>query len=308
MTYVRSILMGDPTYFRIKHGANPHTRNRWGVRKAVDHVKAKEQWQTMKEALESYGVQVHVIPAHEDLPGLVFPANAGYVPRFDEPLPIAGRDFVLSSLNPGRREEQVIYEAVLAPLGLKLHRISRQFEGQADLIPWCGSFLFTFGRIERQRFIPSWSWPPWRRIYGFRTDERAVFELKAWIPPERILHLELADERFYHGDTVFCSFGHHREHLLVYPAGVTAESLAQLENKEGILWLSEQDARAFAANSFQVVQDKHCILFMPAGISSDLRRQIEAKGVEVVLIDVSEFLEKGGGSVKCMVGDLGMLS
>jgi hypothetical protein len=28
-------------------------------------------------------------------------------------------------------------------------------------------------------------------------------------------------------------------------------------------------------------------------------------GVEPIPIDVSEFLKKGGGSVKCMIGDLG---
>ena len=32
------------------------------------------------------------------------------------------------------------------------------------------------------------------------------------------------------------------------------------------------------------------------------------RGVTPISVDVSEFLKKGGGSVKCMIGDLGVIS
>jgi len=32
---------------------------------------------------------------------------------------------------------------------------------------------------------------------------------------------------------------------------------------------------------------------------------VRERGVEPVVINVSEFLRKGGGAVKCMIGDLG---
>ena len=44
---------------------------------------------------------------------------------------------------------------------------------------------------------------------------------------------------------------------------------------------------------------------MPAGISERLRAQIRERGTTPITVDVSEFLKKGGGSVKCMVADLG---
>ncbi|MGH7948965.1 MAG: arginine deiminase-related protein [Candidatus Binataceae bacterium] len=40
-------------------------------------------------------------------------------------------------------------------------------------------------------------------------------------------------------------------------------------------------------------------------MSERLRNQIRERSVEPVTIDVSEFLAKGGGSVKCMILDLG---
>jgi hypothetical protein len=44
---------------------------------------------------------------------------------------------------------------------------------------------------------------------------------------------------------------------------------------------------------------------MPEGISNGLVNDIRSLSVEPVLINVSEFLAKGGGSIKCMILDLG---
>ena len=46
---------------------------------------------------------------------------------------------------------------------------------------------------------------------------------------------------------------------------------------------------------------------MPDGLSERLLDQIRDRGVRPLTVDVSEFLKKGGGSVKCMIGDLGLL-
>jgi hypothetical protein len=40
-------------------------------------------------------------------------------------------------------------------------------------------------------------------------------------------------------------------------------------------------------------------------VSQRLQAEVRERGVTPVLVDVSEFLRKGGGSVKCMIGDLG---
>ena len=44
---------------------------------------------------------------------------------------------------------------------------------------------------------------------------------------------------------------------------------------------------------------------MPEGVSAALLERVRERGVEPVLVNVSEFLAKGGGSVKCMILDLG---
>ena len=64
----------------------------------------------------------------------------------------------------------------------------------------------------------------------------------------------------------------------------------------------------YAANSFalDVAGEPH--LVMPQGVSARLADAVRARGTRIVTADVSEFHKKGGGSVKCMIGDLGELA
>ena len=290
------ILMGDPSYFSIKRGANPHTRNRWGCRKKVDLPKAIDQWHRMKETLEQYDVKVHVVPPDPDLPGLVFPANAGV--RIND-------RYLMASLNPARAAEQDIYKKVIQDLGLPIDFVNHQFEGEADLIRWGDQFILTHGRIEKQRFIFNPGLPPWKKKYGFRTDIEVLEELTQWIPREKIIPVELQLEEFYHGDTIFCTFGVHREYLLAYQGGIKKEPVGVFN--KNVIWIAKEEAFAFAANSFQIIYQEEPILFMPRGSAKNCRVQIAKRGVQIVELDVSEFFEKGGGSVKCMIGDLGVM-
>jgi N-dimethylarginine dimethylaminohydrolase len=72
-----------------------------------------------------------------------------------------------------------------------------------------------------------------------------------------------------------------------------------------LIELSDNDAALYAANSFQIEDGRRFIFFMPFGVSEALCSKIRANGVEPALVDVSEFLAKGGGSIKCMILDLG---
>ena len=78
-------------------------------------------------------------------------------------------------------------------------------------------------------------------------------------------------------------------------------------NGNAVIELSDADAARYAANSFTLVQGNEARLLMPAGVSDHLLAQIRERGVTPITVDVSEFLEKGGGSVKCMIGDLGSI-
>jgi N-dimethylarginine dimethylaminohydrolase len=247
-------------------------------------------------------MQVAVVPANPAHPGLVYPANAGFR---------HGDVFVLSNLTPTRAGEQPIYRRVVESLGLRCVTIQARFEGEADLFAAGDVLLFSHGRIRRQRFVPRLGWPPWKRIYGFRSDPRALDEIEAIAElGKQVLRIELIDERYYHGDTCLCSFGAGRAFLLAYTPVLHAASAARLRKLFGdrLIEIDADDAAIYAANSFALEAGGESLLVMPEGVSARLVDAVSARGVRVVKADVSEFHKKGGGSVKCMIGDLGLLA
>jgi N-dimethylarginine dimethylaminohydrolase len=303
---MRAVLMGDPTHFSVRGGANPHTRNFLGMRRRVSRSRAVAQWHALARALIRLGVRVFVIPPQPACPGLVYPANAGFTPTLVEEPP-ERRLYVVSNLIASRAAEGPIYQAQLSGLGFETIRARHRFEGEADFFPAGDAYLLTTGRIERQRFVPHIGLPPWRRIYGFRTEADAEEELTPLVAPRPVFLLELVDESYYHGDTVLCSFGERRHHLLAYLEGLSPASQAILEAHFGdqILRLARADAEVYAANSFGLASGGSHYLVMPAGVGDALLDAVAARGVAPVVVEVSEFLKKGGGSVKCMIGDLG---
>jgi N-dimethylarginine dimethylaminohydrolase len=307
----RVVLMGDPSHFSVKGGANPHTRGRLGFRRRVDRARAIEQWRGLHDRVRDLGVRVLVVPPHPEQPGLVYPANAGFLADLDAEKPLSEKTFYLANLIESRAGEKNHYRQVLAYAGYRVATIDDRyrFEGEADFFPAGDFYVFSFGRIEAQRFVPALRLPPWRRIYGFRSDERVEPILGRIVQPKPVLRVELALEAHYHGDTALCAFGPGRRQLLVYERALAPEGLAALKEvfKERLLPLEEADAVRYAANSFALHQGGEHHLLMPAGVSERLQAQVRERGALPMTIDVSEFLKKGGGSVKCMIGDLGPL-
>jgi N-dimethylarginine dimethylaminohydrolase len=240
---------------------------------------------------------------------LVYPANAGFLFPLED-TSAEKKAFYLANLLPSRAREQPAYRNAIESLGFITKTLNARFEGEADFFPAGPYMIFTHGKVERQRFMPRIGLPPWRRAYGFRSDHRAVEELRSIVGSRPVLALELSDEAYYHGDTVLCSFGPRREYLLAYMDGLTSESRLRLRRAFGpdLVTIDSSDAARYAANSFQIRSGGSCTLILPSGVSQPTLEQIRERGVEPTLVEVSEFLFKGGGSIKCMILDLGPTS
>lgn len=307
MVATRVVLMGDPTYFSIRAGANPHTRTAWGRRKNVDRTKAIAQWHAFAQLLRRFGVRVLVVPPDPALTGLVYPANAGFLFPLAASVPIATKTFYLANLLPSRAGEQPVYERFLERCGFHTAHLQARCEGEADFFPVGKRYVFTYGRVEIQRFRFRLGMPPYERVYGFRSELGALAELQQIAAGIEVVPLELCDEAYYHGDTLLCAFGPDRRFLLAYLDALmpTAADGLQTLLKDDLIPLNAADAALYAANSFTLTHAGKHYLFMPAGVSDVLQAQVRERAVEPITIDVSEFLRKGGGAVKCMVGDLG---
>jgi N-dimethylarginine dimethylaminohydrolase len=279
------------------------------MRRRVDRERAIRQWQRLRDVLRELGVRVLVVPPDPAQPGLVYPANAGFLTELDAEEPFQRKTFYLSNLIQTRAGERHHYERVLLSAGYRTASIHPRyrFEGEADFFPVGEQHVLTHGRVERQRFVPRFGLPPWRRVYGFRTHAQVESVLKPLVAPRPVVRAELVLEAHYHGDTAICAFGPEREHVLLYPRALGPEGCARLRQAFGaaLVELEASDAERYAANSFTLTHGDDSVLVMPDGLSQRLLAQVRERGVTPIPVDGSEFLKKGGGSVKCMIGDLG---
>jgi N-dimethylarginine dimethylaminohydrolase len=304
--------MGDPAHFSVMGGANPHPRTGGGTRRRVDRALAIAQWQRLHDQLRDLGIRVLVVPPDPAQPGLVYPANAGFMKDVDAEEPLASRRFTLANLLSSRAGEKPHYRRVLEAAGIPCSEIDPawRFEGEADFFPAGDAYLLTHGRVLRQHFVPALAIPPWKRVYGFRTDAGVEPVLREIVGPARpILRIELRLEAHYHGDTALCAFGPSRRFLLAWRSALEPGAMGRLRElfRERLIELGDEDARRYAANSFTYTPPDGAgsFLVVPDGLSDHLLGQIRERKVTPLPVDVSEFLKKGGGSVKCMIGDLG---
>lgn len=304
-----AVLLADPSFFEIKIGKNPYTRDRFGFRKKVDLPKALDQWKRFKETLESLGARVEVIPAHKECPSMTFCANAGFLfPKYTLD-PWESKKFYLSK-PLHRAAETGIYQDFFKCLGIPTQTMPRLFEGEADFFE-CGDFyIFTYGDIVPTGFRPYLGWPPYFYQSSHRSEEGAFSVLESVVAPKSVVKARLTDTRYYHGDTALFAFGKNREHLLAYPAALQADGFERLKKHLGqkLIAISRADAESFAANSFQLDTPSGPCVVLPQGVSKSLEETIQKLDCRTQRVDVSEFFEKGGGSVKCLLCDLGYVA
>src|SRR3954454_24037700 len=93
----RRFLMCPPEHFGVLYEINP-----WmDAAVPVDRDVALEQWHALAANLRHAGAEVEVLEAHEDVPDLVFTANAGIV---------NGAHFIRSRFRHPERQAETPYD------------------------------------------------------------------------------------------------------------------------------------------------------------------------------------------------------
>jgi N-dimethylarginine dimethylaminohydrolase len=286
-----AVAMTAPRHYAIKGGANPHTRHEDDSLKRVDASVARDQWHDYVDALLDGGVDVYVFEPVEDLTGMVFTANAGFLKgRLDDERSTTEKTFYPSHFTAEHRvPEADAYVEFFESFGFEVddYPADWRFEGEADAFP-----IGRSGDLE------------WLFTYGFRSEPNVGDWLEEEIVGETFHRFRLTDPKYYHGDCLICDLG---GPLLAWKGGLEDESAERLESVFGdrIVDLDDTDAEQFIGNSFYVETEGERLLYAPAAIRDATRARIEERGVDVVPVDISEFFGKGGGGPKCMVFNLG---
>lgn len=275
MTARPLFLMTDSSHFGVTYQINPWMRpDAWRADPVAQRAAAVQSATGLRIALAAIGARVETIPAVEDLPDLVFPANAAIV--------LDGRALVARFRHPERQGEEAIFRATF--VGLQARGLIAEVidlpddvlqEGAGDCIWDADRSFFWAGHGQRSTAN---SLPVIEKIFG-----------------QHVVGLELATDRFYHLDTCFCPLAGGK--VLYYPPAFTADALAAIHahvRPEDRIDATDEDAGAFCVNAVNI---GHHILMAKAPQS--LRVRLRGAGYSIAEVDLAPFILSGGGAY-CM--------
>ena len=257
----RRYLMCPPEHFGVLYEINSwmHTEVQ------VDVDRAMAQWQALVATLRDAGATIELQEPVEELPDLVFTANAGIV---------NGSQFVPARFRHPERQGETPHDvAWFEAAGFTVDELPLgvSHEGAGDALPF-GDVLLSG--------------------YRMRTDAASHAYLSR-LTGAAVRSVELVDERLYHLDITFCPLDDRR--ALVAPMGWDSYGWRVVQSLvPEPLVLDEAATLAFCANSVVVGRN----VVMPS-CPVDVGRQLEAWGFTVAVVDVGEF-QKAGGACRCL--------
>lgn len=261
---MKTILMCRPVYYDVDYDINPWmTNNKNTVDKELAHV----QWENLYEALTKV-FNVKLITAVQNLPDMVFTANAGFYKKRHNLV------YVSNFKNRERKGEEIHFIQWFMKNGYSVFQPNVSFEGEGDLLKG-DSHNHWFG-------------------HGFRSD-RSVKNVFPFTEISNSRHLEMIDPRFYHLDTCFIPLRNGGN--LWYPGAFTEESQEKIRRNSFNSYsveVTEEEALTFCCNA--IVKDNY--VFMPK--CDSVAKKLLKKGFIVKQFEMSEFM-KSGGACKCLV-------
>lgn len=258
------ILMCAPDYYGIKYEINP-----WmNMNIQADNKKAKTQWENLYSILKDrLGVDVRLVEPREDVPDMVFTANAAVM---------YGKKAIISRFKYKERQPEEKYFADwFKENGYEVVEMPKEiaFEGAGDAL-YLKDILFS-------GYVP-------------RTDITAHTWLSELLKIE-VISLELTNKNFYHVDTCFCPLTD--DFLIYYPNAFDSYGNMVIERyvpEEKRIIVNEEEASYFTCNAVNI--GKNVVTNLTTKRFSNLLKE---KGFNHIQTDMSEYM-KAGGACKCL--------
>ncbi len=269
LSWGRHYVAVRPDHFRVDYAINPFM----DPADQPDPLLAMEQWEGMVAAIEAAGAWVDVIDQRADAPDMVYAMNLGLALQRPGRAPA----MTLSHMrHPERRMETASAADWFTAGGWQTSYVGR--DGVGAHFEAGDAFAFGDALVVG---------------HGPRTDELALKALATDLDI-RVRGVRTTHPGMYHLDLAFCPVT--TETALVCPEAFDAASAEALMAliPDPIVLTEAEALTTFAANSIVVGSQ----ILMP-GCPEGVRAALEARGLEVRLVDVSEF-HKGGGSVRCL--------
>jgi N-dimethylarginine dimethylaminohydrolase len=261
--------MCPPDHFEVAYVINPWMEGQYA---RTDVARALRQWTALKQTIERHA-QVSQLAPRENLPDLVFTANAGLV--------MDGAVVLSRFRSKERQGEEAIDRRWFEEHDFRILELPPEltFEGAGDALLDPSRALLWVG-------------------HGFRSHKDAAPLLETLLAT-RTVSLTLIDPRFYHLDTCLAPLAD--GFLMYYPGAFTEDSRAAIETNVPAnrrIAVDEEDALRFCCNAVALND-----LVILNDASPALQDHLKQAGLTLALTPLSEFL-KAGGAAKCLTLNL----
>ncbi|HEX6150700.1 dimethylarginine dimethylaminohydrolase family protein [Nocardioides sp.] len=274
LAWGRTYVVVRPDHFRVDYQINPF------MDPAVqpDASLARAQWESLVGTIERLGGTVHVVDQRPDAPDMVYAMNLGLAVE----RPDGARHVVLSHMrHPERRMETDSARAFFQAQGWSTSYVGRDGVG--------AHFEAGDGFAFRGDLVVG---------YDPRTEELGLKHLATELNT-RVRGFRITHPGMYHLDLAFCPLDDTRA-LICPDAFDAASAAALLDHVPDPIVLTEEEAlTTFAANSIVVPSATGAGTVVMPACPDRVRAELESAGLDVVVLDLSEF-HKGGGSIRCL--------
>jgi N-dimethylarginine dimethylaminohydrolase len=279
------VLMSGVDYFDDGQAINPFMDK--NVK--INIEKARAEHQEIRQALQSAGVEVKIVPPPKDCQDGVYTANWALV---------RGGKAVLSNLPNARQGEEPYAEKVLKDLGKTTYKIPGgvHFSGQGDALP-CGNYLFAGTgyrtQPEAHKFVAD--------ALSYSVINLQTIPKKTWYGKAVINHDSgWPDSYFYDIDLALAVLRQpsaNQKGLIAWcPDAFMPQSRKRITAFDGVDKIEvdfNEAKKGFATNLVSTGET----VVMSAN-APKFKTQLEKLGFKVITPQITE-LAKGGGYIRC---------
>lgn len=273
------VLMSGAAYFDDRQAINAYMDDRI----TVDVEKAVQEHAAIELAFEQAGISVVQVAPPENCQDGVYTANWAL---------IAGKKAIMSNLPNAREAESPYAEARMRELGFDIVRLPREvhFSGQGDALP-CGNRLFVGSHyrtsVEAQPLLAR---ETGLEVIGLQTIPETdisgnliINSVTGW-PDSFFYDLDLALAVISPTLIAWC------------PQAFTPESQVRIRAITDLDMIEVSYQEATEASACNLVSTGETVVM--GSRAPELKAALEAKGLRVITVEVSELM-KGGGFIRC---------
>lgn len=250
------VLLCKPQFLNITNDINPRANVQ-----SVNITKLQSEFEALKEVFTKLGVEVIEIEQREDLPGMIYAGDWGFV---------KGRQFVESKFKPSaRRKESKIISNIFEKMGYQvLSRLGRDYLEGSDLVQIDDHFYFGWGK---------------------RSAKKSQDYLEG-VFATQLTEFKITHNTYFHLTDCICPLT--TSSALYYPQSLTMIEQAKVcFHFSNPIAVETVDAEIYACNSLKI-KDK---VLVDIRATKSLESKLKGIGLDVIRVDFEEYSKLGTG-------------